>query len=120
MKPLLILAMGCAIDDAVEDVEVLVYEFDFERGCWCGEPTLLDGDLWGDYANPDETVCTWQVQWTAATVDGECISAFSDCGGIPNDPWLAPCESVAGCCELDVLAYSLCSDVGVECKDDTF
>lgn len=101
------------------DVEVWIYDFDFDHGCWCGELELLDGDLWGAYAMPNETVCTWQIDWTSATVDGECITAFHDCGGVPEDPWLAPCETVQGCCELDILGYPLCQDDGVSCEEDT-
>jgi hypothetical protein len=120
MKYVPVIAIGCAVDGStINDVEVLVYDFDFAHSCWCAEPKLLDGDLWEAYANSDENVCTWQLQWTAATVDGECISTFNDCGGIPEDPWLVACETVTGCCELDVLSYQLCRDVGVACDGDT-
>jgi hypothetical protein len=100
-------------------VELSFHRFDFEQNCWCGVLRDLDFELWAAYAAYDTGYCYEQLYWTAATSEGWCITFGHDCGGVPNDPWLEPCETVTGCCDLDIHAYATCQDIFLECEEDT-
>lgn len=112
-------AAGCVVEGTAvtPPVELWVYRIDFEQRCWCGSLELLDGDLWAAYVPHDENVCDPQVAWASPTIDGDCVTLGRMCGGIPDDPWLAPCETLPGCCEIEPDAHASCQDVGLVCSE---
>jgi hypothetical protein len=116
-----VIPLACTVEPPTPDVTLTVYVFDFVAECWCGQARTLDGDLWGVYATSDDEVCLDQEPWAVPTADGDCITVGTQCeGGVPDDPWLAECETLPGCCELDPTDYPTCTERGVPCDlDDT-